>query len=49
MSPAEQSARARIVARERIRRVESTVVPPLPQAAGQEWLALVDALRPRLT
>lgn len=39
-------ARARILARERSRRIRSLVIPPVP---GAEWLALVEALRPGAT
>lgn len=44
MTPEQLRARALIASRARRGRVRSLVVPPAP---GEEWLALVDALRPR--
>lgn len=45
MTAEQARARARILARERARRARVFSVPPAP--VGQEWLALVAALRPR--
>jgi hypothetical protein len=43
----QRTARDRILARGRLHRSRILVPPALLPAPGEEWLALVDALRPR--